>query len=215
MDEIDGVGANDRGGIQALIKIIKTSQTPIICICNDVQNRKLMSLKNHCYELTYDAPSIDQIVYKCQEICRKENLFTDSYALKEIIEANRGDIRHTLNTLQLWKFENHTVNKQKTDSKMWQIKKDTKVQVNALDVAKIMLNQNEFKSIENFNEKVSMCFIDSDMIPLYIHDNYLSSMCNASSVNDIENLAKATDLMSKGDFALNQTKTFQDWSLMP
>lgn len=35
MDEVDGVGAGDRGGIAALVKIIKESKTPIICICND------------------------------------------------------------------------------------------------------------------------------------------------------------------------------------
>ena len=35
MDEVDGVGAGDRGGIAALIKIIKVTKTPIICICND------------------------------------------------------------------------------------------------------------------------------------------------------------------------------------
>lgn len=35
MDEVDGVGAGDRGGIAALIKIIKECRTPVICICND------------------------------------------------------------------------------------------------------------------------------------------------------------------------------------
>jgi replication factor C subunit 1 len=35
MDEVDGVGAGDRGGIKALIDIIKATRTPIICICND------------------------------------------------------------------------------------------------------------------------------------------------------------------------------------
>ena len=38
MDEVDGVGAGDRGGIAALIRIIKTTRTPIICICNDRQS---------------------------------------------------------------------------------------------------------------------------------------------------------------------------------
>ncbi len=41
MDEVDGVGAGDRGGIAALIKIIKESKTPVICICNDRQDRKI------------------------------------------------------------------------------------------------------------------------------------------------------------------------------
>jgi replication factor C subunit 1 len=53
MDEVDGVGAGDRGGIAALIKIIKESRTPIICICNDRQNQKLASLVNHCYDLKF------------------------------------------------------------------------------------------------------------------------------------------------------------------
>lgn len=36
MDEVDGMsGHNDRGGNAELIKIIKTSKTPIICVCND------------------------------------------------------------------------------------------------------------------------------------------------------------------------------------
>jgi len=35
MDEVDGVGAGDRGGIGALIQVIKDTRTPIICICND------------------------------------------------------------------------------------------------------------------------------------------------------------------------------------
>jgi len=41
MDEVDGVGAGDRGGLAALIQVIKQTKTPIICICNDRQNRKL------------------------------------------------------------------------------------------------------------------------------------------------------------------------------
>ena len=53
MDEVDGVGAGDRGGIAALIKVIKNSKTPIICICNDRQSQKLASLVNHCFDLKF------------------------------------------------------------------------------------------------------------------------------------------------------------------
>jgi replication factor C subunit 1 len=53
MDEVDGVGSGDRGGIAALIQIIKLTKTPIICICNDRMNRKLISLVNYCYDLKF------------------------------------------------------------------------------------------------------------------------------------------------------------------
>jgi replication factor C subunit 1 len=35
MDEVDGMSAGDRGGIAAIINMIKTTKVPIICICND------------------------------------------------------------------------------------------------------------------------------------------------------------------------------------
>jgi replication factor C subunit 1 len=51
MDEVDGMGGSDRGGIQELIKVLKTSKNPIICICNDRMCPKVRSLANHCYDL--------------------------------------------------------------------------------------------------------------------------------------------------------------------
>lgn len=41
MDEVDGMGGSDRGGIQELISLIKKSKVPIIAICNDRQHQKI------------------------------------------------------------------------------------------------------------------------------------------------------------------------------
>ena len=57
MDEVDGVGAGDRGGVQALIQVIKDSKVPIICICNDRQSMKIKSLANYCYDLKFQKPT--------------------------------------------------------------------------------------------------------------------------------------------------------------
>lgn len=35
MDEVDGMSAGDRGGVAAIIQMIKAAKVPIICICND------------------------------------------------------------------------------------------------------------------------------------------------------------------------------------
>ena len=51
MDECDGMSAGDRGGMQELISIIKATKTPIICIANDYYDRKISSLKGHCYDV--------------------------------------------------------------------------------------------------------------------------------------------------------------------
>lgn len=41
MDEVDGMGGSDRGGIQELILLIKKSKVPIMAICNDRQHQKI------------------------------------------------------------------------------------------------------------------------------------------------------------------------------
>ena len=42
--KVDGMGGSDRGGIPELIKIIKASRSPIVCICNDRQAQKIRTL---------------------------------------------------------------------------------------------------------------------------------------------------------------------------
>ncbi|TPP59788.1 Replication factor C subunit 1 [Fasciola gigantica] len=44
MDEVDGMAGNeDRGGMQELINMIKSSRIPVICICNDRQSPKVIN----------------------------------------------------------------------------------------------------------------------------------------------------------------------------
>jgi len=50
---------------QELIKLIKTSRIPIICICNDRQHTKIRSLANYCYDLRFQRPKVDQIKVLC------------------------------------------------------------------------------------------------------------------------------------------------------
>jgi replication factor C subunit 1 len=62
MDEVDGMAGNeDRGGIQELIQLIKNSQIPVICMCNDRSHPKMRSLSNYCFDLKFNRPRVEQI----------------------------------------------------------------------------------------------------------------------------------------------------------
>jgi replication factor C subunit 1 len=74
MDEVDGCGAGDRGGISALIAIIKESKTPIICICNDNKEQKLKTLITYCYELKFTKPNQNAIKKRISDIVENESL---------------------------------------------------------------------------------------------------------------------------------------------
>lgn len=60
MDEVDGMAGNeDRGGMQELIAMIKTTKIPIICMCNDRQSPKVVTPFLLC-QIT-QSPSYSQI----------------------------------------------------------------------------------------------------------------------------------------------------------
>jgi replication factor C subunit 1 len=99
MDEIDGMGGSDRGGIAAVIQVIKDTKTPIICICNDRYNQKLRSLTNYCFDVKFMKPQENIVIQKVQQIAKAENLAIDNEGLSQIVTASGNDIRQTLNTL--------------------------------------------------------------------------------------------------------------------
>ena len=68
MDEVDGMSSGDRGGITAIIQMIKNSKVPIICICNDRSSEKIRSLATHCYDVRFHKPAKPQIVKRLKKI---------------------------------------------------------------------------------------------------------------------------------------------------
>ncbi len=61
MDEVDGMQGADRGGNKQLIDMIKKTRVPIICICNDRDSQKMMSLGNYCYDIKFNRPNFKNI----------------------------------------------------------------------------------------------------------------------------------------------------------
>lgn len=53
MDEVDGTSGGDRGGIGALVQLIKKTKIPIICIANDKSIPKMKPLLACCNQLPF------------------------------------------------------------------------------------------------------------------------------------------------------------------
>lgn len=103
MDEVDGMAGNeDRGGVAELIALIKESRIPVICMCNDRNHPKIRSLANHCFDLRFHKPSLQQVRSAMMTICFKEGIKLEAGAIDEIISGTGNDIRQTLNHLALY-----------------------------------------------------------------------------------------------------------------
>ena len=71
MDEVDGMSAGDRGGVGALVALIKKTKIPIICIANDRGAQKLKPLLAATYNLTFRRPEASMIRSRIMSILFK------------------------------------------------------------------------------------------------------------------------------------------------
>src|SRR5688500_14444349 len=101
--------------MQELINIIKKTQSPIICVCNDRSSPKVRSLANYCVDVRFRKHTVQQVYVlpacsdcpKAQErivnIARKEGFSVQPLAIQKVLESVNVDIRQALNLLQMWR----------------------------------------------------------------------------------------------------------------
>ena len=101
MDEIDGMNSGDKGGLNALIKLIRQKKTkkqkqenitanPIICIGNYFMDKKIKELMKVCHVFELKRPTDNQITTLLGPI-----------ATPELLEYIQGDLRKMQFVLQL------------------------------------------------------------------------------------------------------------------
>ena len=87
---------------------------------------------------------------------------------------------------------------------MQSISKDESVMINNFDAAKKLLNNGE-KPLQDlypsFRKKLDLFFIDHEFVPLLVQESYLNSFEDRNSVDDLERMAEAADMISLGDQA--------------
>jgi len=96
MDEVDGMGGGDRGGNAALIKMIKKTKNPVICICNDHGSPKVRTLAFSCYDIRFSRPSKGTISQRVGQIASLQGLGVEPNALEELAESCGNDVRHVV-----------------------------------------------------------------------------------------------------------------------
>jgi hypothetical protein len=102
MDEIDGMNNGDKGGINALIKLIRQKKTkkqrlenvtmnPIICIGNYYVDKKIKELMKVCHTFELKAPTQSQIVDIIHY--RMPDIDFSPVVQKKIVDYIQGDLR--------------------------------------------------------------------------------------------------------------------------
>lgn len=89
--------------------------------------------------------------------------------------------------------------------------------VDSVKAATSFLNFPDFSKLK-FREKIDLFFIDYSLIPLLVHDNYLSALdrsSNAMKDEDVSRMAQAAGYFSLADTINTQIMNSQAWNLLP
>ena len=210
MDEVDGMSGGDRGGVMELITCIKLSKIPIICICNDKYNQKLKSLQNYTQDMPFSRPTKPQILNRMLKIAADEGISMSAAAMEALIETTNNDIRLIINQLQMRRLTKQSFD---YDDIKGLSKKDVDMgPFTAVD--KLCAPNADRMSV---NDRLNLVFQDSDIIPLFIQENYVHYRPYAAKdeLHRLQLVATAAARISEGDVMNRSVRAKQNWGLMP
>ena len=101
LDEVDGIsGTADKGGLDAILELIRITRHPIVMTANDPWNQRLRPLREAALMVPFNRLSERYIVAVLKKICGMEGLECEEKALKLIAQRAEGDLRSAINDLQ-------------------------------------------------------------------------------------------------------------------
>lgn len=214
MDEVDGMSSGDRGGSQELTKFFKTSKVPIICICNDDSSTKMRALANHCFKLKFRRPTPAQVRDRLLYIAKREGFtMVDDQTIERLAEGCNGDIRQMVNMLQTWRLSSSKLSFKDVTGRLSGEGKTFET-IGTFGLMQSFFDKSGprntiFSRFENY-------FQDSDMMPLFVAENYTStSAAKAFGRSTLALVADAAESISDGDIANSMIRVGQRWDLMP
>lgn len=218
MDEVDGMSSDDRGGNQELIQIIKQSRVPIICICNDRQKSAVRSLANYCFDLKFQRPQAPSVTKRVLEIAKREGMDVMPNAIDRLVRSSMGDIRQIVGLLQMWKSTSNTMAFEDVQRQENAMKKDQTFALSHFDACGYLYRESQ--KPETFDLRFNAFFVDYDILPLMIAENYPKAANSSKRPGDdpidvLKRLSAAADSNCDADIVSQQIRGNQRWGLLP
>ncbi len=101
IDEIDGIlNSEDKGGSQAISRLIENSNFPIIITANDPWDSKLSSIRNLSNMIEFKSLDYMTIARVLGKICNIQKITCTEEFLRKIAMKGNGDLRAAITDLQ-------------------------------------------------------------------------------------------------------------------
>lgn len=201
LDELDGIsGRQDRGGLSAIMRIIKESRYPIILAANDPWDPRFRPLREICEMIQFRRVRTPSIEVQLKRVARLNGLEVDDDLVKRIAERAGGDLRAAINDLQMLGEGRETLR----DSDVGMLA--TRLQERGIfDVMKGVFSA---EGVLDAKLAVEGATVDPEMLLQWINENI------PNQYPDPREKAYAFDWLSKADVFMGRVKRRQMWELM-
>lgn len=201
VDEIDGLaGRQDRGGMQALIKIIEKTTFPIVLTATSPWDYKFNKLRNKCKLVELDSLGYMDVGEVLRHICVKEKIKYDLDVLKSLARRAGGDCRAAVNDLQTLTELTKELTKGSLDE-LEQRSHEESMPNALLKVFKTTDPKIAITAFDNVKE-------DMDQRMLWLDQNL------PFEYDKPEDLARAYDKLSKADVFNRRIRRWQHWRFL-
>jgi replication factor C large subunit len=198
IDEVDGLGAGDRGGVNAIVKVIKDSRFPVILIANDPYIQKLQPLRQASQIVKFSRVNVLSIEKRLREICAAEGIAPEGDVLKNLARWSSGDMRSAITDLQ-----NASQGKMSISDFDLQVVGHREREADIFSILPAIFRS---KSVRAAKKVMWECDKDPDDIFWWIEANIQSQFSTA------EGVAKAFDMLSRADMYRHKVMVQQNWA---
>lgn len=197
-DNVDVFFGDDKGGLDAIVRVVSDATNPVIFVASDIYaDKKLSKIREISDVFNMKRQTYLTITNVLKKICIKEKIPFDDVALKLISQEAEGDIRAAILDLDL--IRHYGVKEQNIE---FVGKRERK-----RDVFKTVLGMFKAKTLKEAIEIRDASDIDYDMLYGWIVENlhlYYKS----------ENLKEAYEFASLGDVSRARIYLRQNWTFL-
>ncbi len=203
-DEMEGVsGVQDRGGIAAIAKMIKTSRVPIVMIAASIGEAwedKFRSLVDLSLLIEYDPVPWNEVCKKINIIMADLGIKIDDDVVEILADKCGGDLRSTINDLEsISRGKTHVTNSD-TEKMGYRDRKDY--------TPDALMKMFSAKTLRDARSIISKAHINYDTLFDWIYENL------PTVLDDPRELSEGMEALSRADIYQTQGKKSQDYRLL-
>jgi len=231
MDEVDGMSGGEKGGITELLNILSIGKskkdkskskkkkpdtetkikTPVICICNNISDKKLKDLKAKSLVIKVSKPNNIFLQRLLERILTNENIEIDDISKKIILTKSQGDYRRLVCLLEYLFSNNRDKTSQEDIERAIENFFNKNIEITSYDSVDKLLN-----IYTNLDKAYQYYEIDKNLISMLIFENFPNTITkNRKDTNEkkLEIMSKIYSSYAEGDNYDYNIYVNQHWTL--